>query len=96
MSAYNNRGAMYIDQGRLNHALDDLNRAIESDPSFARAYNNRGAIYLRQGKLEEAVNAFEQAIDLDYTLSIAHRNLGLVYRDTEDFPKGRRQAGYRC
>ena len=34
LSAYNNRGAMYIDQGRLNHALDDLNRAIESDPEF--------------------------------------------------------------
>jgi tetratricopeptide (TPR) repeat protein len=77
--ADDNRGANYRDQGNLNEALDDFNKAIDLDPSYGIAYNDRGAIFYDQNKQQEALNDFNKAIKLNSQLAVAYNNRAYVY-----------------
>jgi Flp pilus assembly protein TadD len=46
-------------------ALSDLNKAVESDPHYARAYNNRGVAKVAHGDSDGALADFAEAIKLD-------------------------------
>ena len=63
--AYNNRGLFQQQQGRPQEALNDFNKAIELDPSFATAYTNRGFTYQGMGNLTAAEADFTKAISLE-------------------------------
>ena len=52
------------EQGRHEEALEDINTAINIEPS-ADAYNNRGKIYLALGAFAEALADFEKASDIE-------------------------------
>ena len=39
-------GAAYYQQGKLEIALDEFNRAVEIDPTYAQAYNGLGLVYV--------------------------------------------------
>jgi tetratricopeptide (TPR) repeat protein len=52
-SAYNNRGAAYLERGGQNdlqRAVSDFGQAIELDPTFAAPYFNRGLAYFALGE----------------------------------------------
>ena len=53
-TAFNNRGVVYKFKGEYDRALDDYNRAILLNPSYANAYNNRGVIYRLKGDYDRA------------------------------------------
>lgn len=61
--AYNNRGLIYLNQGKNDTALMDFNKAIELKPDYAKAYNNRGALYMNENKNDEALKNFDKAIE---------------------------------
>ncbi|MBD2542408.1 MULTISPECIES: serine protease [Planktothricoides] len=77
--AYNNRGAAYADQGKLDQAIADYNQAIRINPEDADAYNNRGAAYADQGKLDQAIADFNQAIRINPNYADAYHNRSVAY-----------------
>jgi len=92
--AYNNRGLALKNMGRLQEAIEDLNRAIALNPEYTLAYNNRGVILKKAGMFREAIEDFDKAIDLDPSYSKAYNNRGSAYgkigrfdKAVEDFDK---------
>ena len=59
--AYTFRGWAYSFDGRLEEAIAECRRAIETDPSFGNPYNDIGCYLMQQGKMDEAMPWFEQA-----------------------------------
>ena len=53
-SAYFNLGVAYVRQGKLDKAIEALQRSIELAPDDVHAYNN----------LDEAIEAYENAEEL--------------------------------
>jgi Tfp pilus assembly protein PilF len=48
--AYVGRGAAYMEFGKYQNAVEDLDTAIQLDPDNAMAYNNRGIFYQNLGE----------------------------------------------
>ena len=63
--AYNNRGHIYLNEGKNDLALLDFNKAIELQPTYANAYNNRGTLYMNENKNDEALKDFDKAVELN-------------------------------
>ena len=59
-------------QGDLNLALHLYEKAIDSNPNYARAYSRRGHIYFKQKEFALAQLDYEKAESLDHTESGAH------------------------
>ena len=85
-NAYNELGFAYVNQGRYDRALQDLNKAIEIDPANAFAYNNRGILFKSRGLLDLAMQDFNKAIELDpgYAKALYHRALIYAARGRPD------------
>lgn len=61
---YNNRGSLFLMQGRSLPAVADFTHAIEINPNRAEAYYNRGRALERMGKYDAARRDYQQAIRL--------------------------------
>ena len=61
--AYNNRGLIYLHEGKNDIAFKDFNKAIELKPDYAKAYNNRGTLFMNENKSDEALKDFDKAIE---------------------------------
>ena len=74
--AYFNRALIhYYYKVDTNKALDDLNRAIENNPNYARAYDLRGSVYQEMGKIEEAKANYKKALEINPLLREARKAL---------------------
>lgn len=72
-------GSAFETSGRLFDAEIAYARAVEVDPSFAKAWNDLGVTFTLQGKDEQAEVAFRKAIGLDGSF----RNPQVNLRDIE-------------
>ena len=54
-------GKIFYDQGDLNRAIEELNRARELDPFFEDTYKHLGIIYYERRQFGEAIQAFVDA-----------------------------------
>ncbi len=52
-------------RGLWEEALYRWQRAIDLDPTYARAWNNLGIAFEHEGRFDEAREAYETALDLD-------------------------------
>lgn len=52
----------YLEQGKINIALDEVKLALAADPDFADAYSLRGLIYMRLNELSLAQESFLKAL----------------------------------
>ena len=84
--AYVNRGDAYHEEGRLNKAIADLNKAIFLDPFSVDAYYERGTIFLEMGQFDKAVADLDRAINLmkygaksDVDIELFFLNRGFAY-----------------
>ena len=71
---------MLKDQGKLDEAAAQYERAVTLKPDLFQAHNNLGNIHKAQRKLEKAVARYRQAIALRPDLSEVYNNLGGVSR----------------
>ena len=78
-------------EGRLDEALEAVNRAINGDKLDASSYYLRGVILHEQGAHEEAVTSLRKALYLDPNFVIAHFALGNLMIRT-----GRGRDAQRC
>jgi tetratricopeptide (TPR) repeat protein len=86
----------------LAEAIDDFNRAIELDPSFALAYVGLADSYLLQADysglpldemIEKAQAATDKALALDGQLAEAHTSLGFIEEFRNDYEAA--EAAYK-
>ncbi|RIB26164.1 hypothetical protein C2G38_320853 [Gigaspora rosea] len=73
MITLHNRAIAYILLNRLEEALADVNRLLESDPNHATALNTRGEIYRQMGRHKESLS------DLNKSFGIKSYNTDMTY-----------------
>ncbi len=69
-------GAAYYQQGKLEIALDEFNRAVEIDPTYSQAYNGLGLVYAALNEDAKADASFKRAIQVQPSSSESHNNYG--------------------
>ncbi|MDP3041487.1 MAG: tetratricopeptide repeat protein [Candidatus Omnitrophota bacterium] len=84
---YFNRGNAYIDQGSIQQAISDFNKAIEINPSYVKAYNNRGNVYADQSNFTQAISDYTKSIELNSNLAEPYNNRGTAYYAIKEYGK---------
>ena len=74
-----NKGAICIEKGMLDEAIEEFTTVIGIEPNHADAYYERGLAYAKQGDLDQAVIDFTQAIEIDPNFAVAYNDRGLIY-----------------
>ena len=74
--AHTELGAAYLQQNKLEIALDEFMQATKIDPNYALAYNGLGLVQSALGEDVEAEASFKKSIQLQPTSSESHNNYG--------------------
>jgi cytochrome c-type biogenesis protein CcmH/NrfG len=69
----------YLNQARLEDAIEACQNALASRPKFPSAYICLGRIYQQQEKWDEAIAAFKTALEIQPKLANAHVLLAEIY-----------------
>ncbi len=72
---HNNLGNAYLKRGRLLEAIDEFQRALELNPSHAKAHSNLASVHKDFGDFDRAQFHFEKALECDPTFSTAYSNM---------------------
>ena len=59
------RGSIYLKMGNSKKAVRNFSRAVEIDPTYAKAYHLKGLAYELAGEDESALQDLNKAIELD-------------------------------
>ncbi len=87
--AYANRGLAKIEDGNYREGIEDINKAISIDKSYADAYYNKGNAELKLSDFKGAIKRFTKAIELDVVQekkSRAFINRAYAKRMSGDYP----------
>jgi tetratricopeptide (TPR) repeat protein len=74
------RGRLLAEDGNLDAALDELQRALQADPNLSVAHNAVGTIYLQRGQYEQARRSYQQATEINPLAYKPAYNLGVTYQ----------------
>jgi len=80
----NNLGVAYINQGRVNDALESFRQALRRNPGLIAARLNEGIALIQAQQLAEARDALLDTTRRQPTSARAWYNLGLAYRTLGD------------
>ncbi len=81
------RTLQHSDEGKIDAAFADYNKAIELDPHNAAAYNNRGNAYYAKGEYDKAIADYTKAIKLDPAYAVVYNNRGTAYYNKGEYDK---------
>ncbi len=73
--AWANRSLGHVLLGRLDHALADVDKALDLNPQCALAHANRGSLLEQLGRAEDAIRDYERALELDPALDFPREKL---------------------
>lgn len=82
--AYRNRGAAFIYIDEIEKGLNDLNKALEINPSYDNIYQ-RGWNYITIGRHAEAIRDFSKLIEIDPVRYDSFYSRGWAYITSGDF-----------
>ena len=85
--AYTFLGWTYSMMGRVDDAIAECHRAIETDPEFGNPYNDIGAYLIQKGQLDQAIPWLERALKAPRyeNYCYPHMNLGRVFEAKHDW-----------
>ena len=82
--AYTYRALTHLQLGSFDDALNDLNKAVEIDPS-ADSYRTRGDVYAGNGNVDMAINDYDKTLQLDPSSASTFRNRAIAYSNKRDY-----------
>jgi lipoprotein NlpI len=82
---YENRGITYYENGKLDLAYADFEKATVLAPKSRWAWVNRGVIYHEWGQYDKAIDDYNKAIFLSPNFAKAYNNRGNAFRDKGKF-----------
>jgi Tfp pilus assembly protein PilF len=79
--AYTFLGWTYSWMGRIDDAIAECHKAIETDPTFGNPYNDIGSYLMIKGQIDDAIPWLERALKAPRYQSYCypHMNLGRAY-----------------
>jgi tetratricopeptide (TPR) repeat protein len=77
--AHNSLGDVFLQQGRMNEATAQFQKALAIKPDDAEAHYNLGDVFLQQGRMNEATAQFQKALAIKPDDAEAHNNLGDIF-----------------
>ncbi len=86
------RACAWIDLGRFDKALEDVNDALRLNPQNSSAHNTRGGICHHFGRDGQAIACYDRALTLESNMQyaeIVRKNRAKSIRDREDTLHGR-------
>jgi tetratricopeptide (TPR) repeat protein len=75
-SAHYRLARFYVERGRHHEAMKEFKKAIEADPTNAKAWNGLGVSLDALGRYADASQSYAEALRLDPSLDYVHNNLG--------------------
>jgi Flp pilus assembly protein TadD len=72
-------GRQLLNQGKLEAAIGEFQKAAAMDPKHGAAFLNLGQAYERANRSDEAINAYRKSIELEPRNFYARNNLGVLY-----------------
>jgi Tfp pilus assembly protein PilF len=88
------QGMFSFSQGDFRKSIDDLSRALESDPEYILAHITRGVAYMKTDRTDLAVGDFDKVIEADpeyarayHLRGVAYSELGEPEKSLQDFDK---------
>ncbi len=93
ISAYNELGRLYIENGLYQRALNSFERGMALCLEDESIYLWIGDIHYRLNQYERAVNAYEKYIDAHPDDALAHRHLGAAYYALSEYKRAEAAFG---
>jgi len=69
--AWNNKGTVLLDLGKIEEAIECFEQAIKIDPNYKIPWYNKGIVFFNLEKYQDALKYFEEAIKLDPEFALA-------------------------
>ena len=88
------KGFVYQNQGNLDKAVEEYQKALQLNPNYTQVYTNLGAVYLEKQDYDRAIQQFNKVIELNYWDRKAHYNLGLAYLYKGDKKRAQEEAKF--
>src|SRR5208283_5561317 len=63
-AAHSDLGCALVEQGKLDEAIVEYQKALEIEPTYTEAHYNLGIALSKQGKLDEAITQYGMALNL--------------------------------
>lgn len=80
-----NLARVYLEQGKVNESIQQLNDLLREDPKHVEGHNLLGLAHWSVGRREEARAEFERALEINPYFSDARVNLGVVHSEEGRF-----------
>ncbi|MDD5455290.1 MAG: tetratricopeptide repeat protein [Candidatus Ratteibacteria bacterium] len=81
-------GTFYEEDGKLEDALKEYEKAVGLSPFSSALYQKLGDIYNRLGKTNEAISTYEKALQINSGDYISAMNLAQLYYEKKEYQKG--------
>jgi tetratricopeptide (TPR) repeat protein len=78
-AAYNNLGQLLLQNGYVDAAMADYQKALSINPSDAEALSNVGVVLLQKGHTDAAVAVLQKALKINPRDAEAYNNLGNAF-----------------
>jgi serine/threonine protein kinase/Flp pilus assembly protein TadD len=66
------QGDTFLNDGRIDEAIEQFNHALEINPNFAIIHHQLGVAYTRKGLMSYAISCFERALALNRKLAASY------------------------
>ena len=90
--SHNNLGQRYMDEGRIEEAIEEFKKALELQPEYTSALNNLGAAYGRLKQYDKAEAALRKTLELNPEDLYAINNLAVMNTELRRFDEALRWA----
>jgi len=76
-----NLGLVYLNNGKVDLAIDYFKKSLSLNPNYALALNSMGIAYSMKRNFEESEKYFKKCLQVNPTLTETHNFLGTVYQE---------------
>jgi len=72
------QGDTYLNDGRIDEAIDQYTQALEINPNFAIIHHQLGVAYTRKGLMSYATSCFQRALELNRKLAASYIEMARI------------------